>query len=451
MATICILGAGYVGLVSAVCLADQGNDVTCVDISQEKIEMLKKGVADFYEPGLPALLTKNLEAGRLSFTTDLVKGVRTSDIIMIAVGTPSDTDGGADLTQVLGAAASIGASLNDRKIVVVKSTVPPGTCRKVDRILQETKTIQAPHYVVSNPEFLREGTAIHDTMHMERAVIGADSPYAAEVIARLHDPFTRQILITSLETSELTKYAANGFLATKISFINEMARLCEYYQGDIKALAKGMGMDHRIGKEFLRAGIGFGGSCFPKDTRALVKIGEEAGLDMKIIQSTIAVNERQRQFVFHKLRQRLPDLRGKRIAIMGLAFKPGTDDLRDAPALSLIRRLVGEQASVCVYDPLCLEKAKEILGTQVEYVSNPYQAFLNSQAAIITTEWKEILNLDYRKVVKLMESPLVIDARNCLDSQAMEKLGFLYEGIGIPTIKKEAEGNNELPLPLRLA
>ncbi|CAM3697224.1 UDP-glucose 6-dehydrogenase TuaD [Marinicrinis lubricantis] len=439
MKKITVIGTGYVGLVSGTSFADIGNEVICCDIDSNKIEKLKQGFIPIYEPGLEEVVKKNTQLGRLSFTTDIPGAIRSSDIIYIAVGTPMSVTGAADLRFVTEAAKTIGQHLNDYKVVVNKSTVPVGTGKLVQRMIQSH--LSNPHVtfdVVSNPEFLREGSALKDCMNMERAVIGATSEKAASIIAELHKPFNTEIVITTLESAEMIKYASNAFLATKISFINAVANICERVGADVTEVSRGMGLDSRIGSRFLNAGIGYGGSCFPKDTHALVHIAESAGYDFHLMKSVIRTNDQQRLVVVDKVKEVLGSLRGRTIAVLGLAFKPNTDDMRDAPSLQIIPALLREGAKIKAYDPIAAKEAVVHFGDQIEYVEEPYDTILNADAALILTEWEQVVSMDPKQMRKLMNMPVVIDGRNIFSPKTMQENGFIYHSIGRPPIHPEA-------------
>jgi UDPglucose 6-dehydrogenase len=431
---ICVIGTGYVGLVSGVCFSDIGNNVTCVDIDYDKIEKLKKGIIPIYEPGLEELVLKNIEKGRLFFTTDLAEGMKDAELVFIAVGTPPKENGEADLQYVESAARAIGEHLKDYKVIVTKSTVPVGTGKRIKEIIKEA----AGHDnfdVASNPEFLREGSAIYDTMNMERAVIGVESERAGELLVELHRPFQTNIVLTDIETAEMIKYASNAFLATKISFINEIANLCERVGADVTKVAEGMGFDKRIGSAFLQAGIGYGGSCFPKDTSALVKISEKAGYDFKIVKDVEKVNKMQRFRVIDKLLEAFDgNIADKKIAVLGLAFKPNTDDMRDAPSVDIIPILQQKGANVLAYDPVASENAKKVIpGLQV--AENLTEALKGANAVLILTDWPQFKEIKLDELAQLLEEKIIIDGRNIFDLQQMEKNGFYYASIGRRTVK----------------
>jgi UDPglucose 6-dehydrogenase len=431
MKKIAVIGTGYVGLVSGTCFASIGNQIICCDIDQTKIGKLKQGEIPIYEPGLEDLVRKNVQSGKLSFTTDIAGAIQQSDIIYIAVGTPMSENGEADMRFVYAAAQTIGENLNGYKIIVNKSTVPVGTGRQVQGII---KNHQVDGYVefdvVSNPEFLREGSAIHDCMNMDRAVIGSTSEKAAKVIAELHEPFNTNIFITQLESAEMIKYAANAFLATKISFINAIANVCEREGADVDEVAAGMGLDSRIGNKFLQAGIGYGGSCFPKDTRALVHMAEQGGYDFHLLKAVIETNRRQRLLVVEKLQEVLGTLEGKKIAVLGLAFKPNTDDMRDAPSLDVIWSLTELGAQVNAFDPIAVEEARRYFPDNISYYTDLLLAVNDCDACVILTEWQAILNMDLDEVSRRLRLPVIIDGRNCFTLQQMRESGFTYHSIG---------------------
>lgn len=431
---IAVIGAGYVGLVSAACYAEIGHRVVCLDCDEDKIRKLRNGEMPIYEPGLDELVGRNAQAERLSFTTDYEEAVRCADIAVVAVGTPPFDNGEADLRQLYGAAESVARQIERNVTVVIKSTVPAGTAKRVEQFIHERQRYGMPVSVVSNPEFLREGSAIQDTLHPERVVIGTEDAEAGERIARLHEPFGAPVVRVSRESAELLKYAANAFLATKISFINEMANICERVGADIADVAAGMGMDRRIGPHFLRPGIGFGGSCFPKDTRAQLKLAEQVDYDFRILRSVIEVNRLQRERFAGKVIHALGGIvDGKSIAIMGLAFKPNTDDLRDAPALDIIARLEREGAAVRAYDPAALPAAGAVL-KDTFLAADPYEALCGADAMVVATEWEQIKRLDMTKVKRLLRTPIVVDGRNCFDPARMAELGFDYRCVGRPLL-----------------
>lgn len=424
-----VIGTGYVGLVSGVCFAELGNHVICVDTDPIKITKLNEGIMPIYEDGLKEMCNRNRDVGRIEFTTDIEYAVVNSDIIFIAVGTPSLPNGGVDLSQVEYAAQQIAQSMNGYKVIVNKSTVPVGTQKKVTQIIQDNMNTKYEFDVVSNPEFLREGTALQDTMNTDRIVIGSNSTRAIEILKELHEPFNAPYVITDPESAELIKYASNAFLATKITFINEIANICELVGGDVVEVAKGMGLDTRISPKFLQAGIGYGGACFPKDTKAIVKIGEQVGYDFEIVKSVIAVNEKQKKKPFAKLQQILGEIQGKTVAILGLSFKPNTDDMREAPSIEIINAIQNKGGIVKAYDPASIEMASQLLD-DVIFANSPYEAVENADAIILVTEWAEIINMDLQKVSQLVRGRIFIDGRNVYQYEEMEKYGFQYYCIG---------------------
>jgi UDPglucose 6-dehydrogenase len=428
---IAVIGTGYVGLVTGACFAEFGVDVVCVDIDAHKIERLNHGHMPIYEPGLDQLVAKNAQAGRLKFTTDLKTAVEQSLVILLAVGTPPREDGSADLSHVEAAARSVAEHMNDYKVIVTKSTVPVGTGEHLRRIIGEQKK-NANFGMVSNPEFLREGAAIGDFMRPDRVVIGSRDPEAIAIIKDLYRPLyliETPFVITSLEGAELTKYAANAFLATKISFINEIANLCDRIGCDVHDVARALGMDNRIGKKFLHPGPGFGGSCFPKDTHALLSIARQFDYDALIVGAVVKVNERQRELMVPKIEKLVGDLRGKTVAVLGLAFKPGTDDMREAPSVDIIRRLLERGATVRAYDPIAMNAARECL-SGIEYAEDEYAAVTGADALVFMTEWNQFRALNMERVRELMRAPKIADLRNIYDPDAMIELGFEYVGVG---------------------
>lgn len=433
---IAMIGTGYVGLVSGACFSEFGITVTCVDKDVSKIERLKRGIMPIYEPGLDQLVEANVKAGRLSFTTDLKPAVAEADAVFIAVGTPSRRgDGHADLSYVYGAAKEIAEALTHYTVVVTKSTVPVGTGREVARTIKETRK-DADFDVVSNPEFLREGAAIGDFMNPDRVVIGTSGPRAREVMGRLYRPLEqdgKKIVYTTLESSELIKYAANTFLAAKITFINEIADLCEKVGADVHDVAEGIGLDSRIGRKFLQPGPGYGGSCFPKDVKALVHAAREAGQELRILQAVQAVNERQKQVLVDKIVARFgPDLRGRRFALWGLAFKPGTDDMREAPSLAIIEQLLARGAEIAAYDPVALDQARLVLGEPpgLHLVGQADTALEGADALVIVTEWKEFRSPDFARLAVTLRQPVLFDGRNLFEPADMRARGIEYHAIG---------------------
>lgn len=429
---ITVVGTGYVGLVTGTCFAETGNDVTCVDIDAAKVSKLSGGQITIYEPGLEKLFERNLKENRLQFTTDLAAGVKDAEVIFLALPTPPGEDGSADLSYILKVAEQLGNIITDYKVIVDKSTVPVGTAEKVQATI--AKNCKCDFDVVSNPEFLREGVAVDDFMKPDRVVIGTRSERARKVMGDLFGPFVRQgnpILFMDEKSAELTKYAANSFLATKISFMNEIAILCEKLGADVDMVRRGVGSDDRIGKRFLFPGIGYGGSCFPKDVQALVKSSEDADYDFRILNAVMDVNEKQKLFLLPKINAYFNnDLKGKHFALWGLAFKPNTDDIREAPALYMIDALVAAGATVTVHDPEAMENVKKVVGDKVAYASHQYDCLDNADALIIATEWSVFRTPDFEKIKSTLKNPLVFDGRNLFDVARMQELGFHYESVG---------------------
>jgi UDPglucose 6-dehydrogenase len=430
---VAVIGSGYVGLVAGACLAETGNDVTCVDVDAEKIARLQRNEIPIYEPGLEPMVRRNQEEGRLTFTTDLGSAVRSSRVIFIAVGTPPGEDGSADLKHVLAVAGAVGQHMNEPKIVVTKSTVPVGTAEKVRAAIQAETTVLFS--VCSNPEFLKEGAAIDDFMRPDRVVIGVDNDEAKEVMAELYSPFIRQggnrILFMDIASAEVTKYAANAMLATRISFMNQMALFCELVGADVNNVRLGIGSDQRIGRAFLYPGPGYGGSCFPKDVKALIRTSEDLGLSLDVLKAVEHVNECQKQIVLQKtLRHLGPDLNGKSIGVWGLAFKAETDDMRESPVIPVIEGLLRAGARVQTHDPKATDSARMIFGDRVMYAADPYSAAHGVDALLVMTEWLVYRNPDFERIRKLVRRPLLIDGRNLYEPERMAALGFEYHGIG---------------------
>ncbi|WP_017726215.1 UDP-glucose dehydrogenase family protein [Halalkalibacterium ligniniphilum] len=428
---LAVIGTGYVGLVSGTCFAELGNDVICVDKLVEKVDMLKKGEIPIYEPGLKELVIKNQEEGRLAFTTDLKGAVQAADLILIAVGTPESETGAANMSFVYGVAEEIGDAIGESyKIVVNKSTVPVGTAEKVEAIIKE-RNEKANVDVCSVPEFLREGSAVKDTFNPDRIVIGTSSKKAEKALVELHKPLTEQILVTDVRSSEMIKYASNAFLATKISFINEIANICDAYGADVNAVAKGMGLDTRIGPKFLNAGLGYGGSCFPKDTKALIHLAEEKGYTPQLLHAVKDVNSRQGlRVVEHVERIFGDDVKGLRAAMLGLSFKPNTDDMREAPSLVIAERLLGMGMTVKAYDPIAMNNAKKIIGAKIEYGTSVEDTIRDADVLLLVTEWDEFVQIDPNDLKKWLRRPVVIDGRNVYDPKQMREIGMIYHGIG---------------------
>jgi UDPglucose 6-dehydrogenase len=429
---IAVIGTGYVGLVTGACFAEFGVDVTCVDIDAEKIARLSAGEMPIYEPGLEQLVTKNLQSGRLIFTTDIKQAVEQALVIFLAVGTPPKSDGSPDLSFVEAAANSVADHMNGYKVIVTKSTVPIGTGEYLRKLIRERQRSRLNFGIVSNPEFLREGAAINDFMRPDRVVLGSRDDEAIAIMRDLYRPLyliEAPFVLTSLEAAELTKYAANAFLATKISFINEIANLCESIGCDVHDVARAIGMDRRIGSKFLHPGPGFGGSCFPKDTQALASVAREFGRDSMIVDAVIEVNRRQREAMVPKIEKLVGDLKGKTIAILGLAFKPETNDMREAPAIDIIIGLLERGATVQAYDPVAMSEAAEVL-PQVNYAADEYEAVTDADALVFVTEWNQFRALDMRRIRDLMRSPRIADLRNIYEPADMRELGFEYIGVG---------------------
>ena len=429
---IAVIGSGYVGLVTGACFAEFGVDVACVDVDADKIAQLSRGHATIYEPGLEQLIQKNLHAGRLRFTTDLQSAVEPASVVFLAVGTPPKSDGSADLKFVENATREIARHIQSYKVVAMKSTVPVGTGKRLTQLIKDNLSKPVTFSVVSNPEFLREGAAIGDFMRPDRVVIGSNDAEATELMRELYRPLyliETPFVITSVEGAELIKYAANAFLATKISFINEIADLCEKVGCDVHEVARAIGMDRRIGGKFLHPGPGFGGSCFPKDTRALAVIGRQYGSPTRIVDAVIEVNERQRESMLPKIEKLAAGLSGKRIAVFGLSFKPETDDMRDAPSVDIIRGLLDAGANVIAYDPVAQHEAAKVLPT-IDYAEDEYAAATGSDALVFVTEWNQFRALDMARIHKLMRTPNIADLRNIYEPADMRELGFNYVGVG---------------------
>jgi len=429
---IAVVGTGYVGLVTGTCLAETGNTVICVDIDAQKVEMMRAGKVPIYEPGLDVLFHRNIEQGRLKFTTSLAEAIAEAQIIFLALPTPPDGDGAADLSFVLGAAKDIAQIISDYKVVVTKSTVPVGTADKVKAVFAANTQVEVD--VVSNPEFLREGVAVEDFMKPDRVVVGTQSEKAQKLMAELYGPYVRQgnpIIFMDERSSELTKYAANSFLATKISFMNEIANLCELVGADVDAVRKGIGSDDRIGKRFLFPGVGYGGSCFPKDVQALAKSADENQYDFKILDAVMEVNETQKKILSDKVKSYFKgDVKGKKFAIWGLAFKPETDDIREAPALYIIDELSKAGASICAFDPEAMPNVKQLLGDQISYAEDAYSALDGADALLIVTEWSLFRNPDFDLMEQKLKNKVIFDGRNLYDLQKMIDLGYYYNSIG---------------------
>ncbi|MCM8778397.1 MAG: UDP-glucose/GDP-mannose dehydrogenase family protein [Candidatus Omnitrophica bacterium] len=425
-----IIGSGYVGLVTGACFADLGNEVICVDSDRRKIELLKKGIVPFYEPGLEELVKHNLKEKRLSFTTQIKTAVRDSLIIFIAVGTPSKPDGEADLTFVENVSREIAKNMRSYRLIVEKSTVPVETGKWIEHTIKIYNRYKVKFDVASNPEFLREGSAIQDFLHPDRIVIGTESKRAKEILSELYKPFKAPILFTNITSAELIKHASNSFLATKISFINALANICEKVGADVLKVAEGMGLDKRIGRAFLEAGIGYGGSCFPKDVDAFIHLSEKLGYEFELLKAVRKINENQRKIFLKKIKDALWIVKGKKIGVLGLSFKPNTDDIRNAPSLEIISALLKEGADIHCFDPQAIPKAKEVLKTKVRYAKDPYKVARNADCLVIVTEWNEFKELDLLRIKKLMRQPVIIDGRNIYEPEELKRLGFRYIGMG---------------------
>jgi UDPglucose 6-dehydrogenase len=428
---ITVIGTGYVGLVVGACLAETGNPVVCADLDQNKIEGLQRNILPIYEPGLDDFVERNQGQGRLRFTTDVPAAIASADVIFIAVGTPPDEDGSADLRHVIDVADQIGKHMRRELVIVTKSTVPVGTAAKVAAAVSVHAT--RPFHMCSNPEFLKEGAAIDDFMKPDRVVIGVDSDHARSVMAELYAPFVRTgkpIIFMDIPSAEMTKYAANAMLATRISFMNEIANLCERVGADVDNVRKGIGSDGRIGPAFLFPGPGYGGSCFPKDVKALVRTASECGMPLRVLESVEEANEAQKRRLFAKLRELLGDVRGQRIAIWGLAFKPNTDDMREAASLVLIDELLANGATVVAHDPVAMHETRRRLGDRIEYANGSYDAVTGADALVIVTDWNEYRHPDFVRIKQALKTPIVVDGRNLYDTRKMHGLGFRYASIG---------------------
>ncbi len=440
---ISVIGTGYVGLVSGACFAETGINVTCVDVDENKIEKLNNGIIPIYEPGLEDIYKKNVEKGRLVFTTNLAESLENADALFIAVGTPPDEDGSADLKYVLGVAREIGKHMDHYMVIATKSTVPVGTSKKVkEAILEELekRNVKIPFDVASNPEFLKEGNAVVDFLKPDRIVIGTESERAQKVMKKLYKPFLlngHPIVFMDITSSEMTKYAANSMLATKISFINEIANLCEIVGADVESVRKGIGSDPRIGNKFIYPGTGYGGSCFPKDVQALIRTADENKYSLEILKAVERVNDRQKSVLYNKVNNYFNgDLKGKKFAIWGLSFKPKTDDMREAPSLVIIDKLLSAGATVSGYDPIAMEEGKRILGDKIEFAQDEYDAAIDADALLLVTEWPEFRIPNFRVLEKLLKNKVIFDGRNIYDPEELAELDFDYFAIGRKPIKK---------------
>lgn len=443
MNTISIIGTGYVGLVTGTCLSEFGMQVTCMDINENKINALKQGEIPIYEPGLQTLVEKNFKSGRLKFTTSIKEAVDNSTAIFIAVGTPPREDGSADLQYVLAVARAVAKNMTSYKVLVDKSTVPVGTGQSVKNVIRDTlseRGLNISFDVVSNPEFLREGSAVRDFMHPDRIVIGCENEKAKNIMKNIYNVLyliDRPFIFTSIETAELIKYASNAFLATKISFINQIANLCDAVGADVHDVSKAMGLDGRIGKYFLHPGPGYGGSCFPKDTKALENIGEQYDIDMSLVRAVNCANEYQKKYAVHKIKVKMEDLKGKTVSILGLAFKPETDDMREAPSITIVNELIQNGAKVKAFDPAAMDNARKYVFNselfnkgKLEFCSDEYETVVDADALIIVTEWNQFRNLDLHKIKQYMKDNYFFDLRNIYDREVIQELGFNYEGMG---------------------
>ncbi|QCR20975.1 UDP-glucose/GDP-mannose dehydrogenase family protein [Pontibacter sp. SGAir0037] len=435
---IAVVGTGYVGLVTGTCFAEVGIDVTCIDIDKRKIENLKQGILPIYEPGLEEMVLRNTQKERLSFSTDIATSVQGCDVAFIAVGTPPGEDGSADLKYVLAVARSIGQNINDYTVVVTKSTVPVGTARKVQQAIEEElelRGVSIPFDVASNPEFLKEGAAIDDFLKPDRIVVGVSSERAEEVMTKLYKPFLMNghpLIFMDVPSAEMTKYAANAMLATKISFMNDIANLCEVMGADVNMVRKGIGSDARIGNKFIYPGIGYGGSCFPKDVKALIRTASENGYEMQVLKAVESVNENQKSVLYNKIYKHFDgELAGKTFAVWGLSFKPKTDDMREAPSLVIIQKLLEQGAKVRAYDPVAMKEAEHTLKDSIYYGKDEYEALIDADALLLVTEWPEFRSPNFNVVGKLMKGQVIFDGRNIYDAAELREKGFSYYGIGI--------------------
>ncbi|WP_336862287.1 UDP-glucose/GDP-mannose dehydrogenase family protein [Peribacillus frigoritolerans] len=432
---IAVLGTGYVGLSTGVCLSEIGHNVICIDTDEQKIKSLRQGISPIYEPGLENLLIQNAAAGRLLFTTSHREALNGAEIIIIAVGTPQMDDGGADLSYIVQPAKDIAANLVQSSVVVIKSTVPVGTNDFIKSIIEEHCNESVTFNMVSNPEFLRQGSAVMDTMQADRIIIGSENDEAAKKVQEMYRPLNVPFILTSIRSAEMIKYASNAFLATKISFINEVANLCGVVGADVKDVAKGMGKDKRIGEAFLQPGIGYGGSCFPKDVKALLHTANLNGVHFSLLKETVAINDFQQELLVTKAINRLGDLKGKKVAMLGLAFKPETDDMREAPSIKIARSLTKLGAEVVAYDPVAVDNAKKLLGDTIRFASTVREAAVNADAVFIVTEWKEFRLLDLKTLMTTMRRPIVFDGRNCLEEDRIRACKKIeYYPIGRPAI-----------------
>lgn len=428
-----VIGTGYVGLVTAVCLADLGHKVIGTDVVSEKIEKASQGISHIYEPGLEELLKKNLKKGNLTFIHDLNETIQSSDVLFVCVNTPQKEDGSADMVYVEGVSKRIAENLNSYKLVVEKSTVPVRTSMWIKKAIDLYKKSDAPYDVASNPEFLREGSAVSDFLNPDRIVIGVETEKARDILLKMYERFKDRILVTNIDTAELIKHASNSFLALKISYINLMSELCEKTEADVEMVAKGMGLDRRIGSQYLKAGLGYGGSCFPKDIKALSRIGEDLGIRMDLLKEADKINLRRIDIIMERMKEALWILKEKTVGVLGLSFKPKTDDIREAPSVKVIKRLLEDGAHLRLYDPTAMENMKKIYPEQppqIQYTNSPYEAALGANALLIITEWDEFKKLDLKKIQKKMGTAIIIDGRNIYDPAEIKAMGFKYYSIG---------------------
>ncbi|HDR4241318.1 TPA: UDP-glucose/GDP-mannose dehydrogenase family protein [Bacillus anthracis] len=437
---ISIVGTGYVGLVTGVCLSEVGHNVTCIDIDEEKVKKMKLGYSPIFEPCLEELMKNNIIKGRLHFTTNYVDGADGAEIFYIAVGTPQKEDGSADLSFIKQAAINIARTIKNDVIIVVKSTVPVGTNIYIKNLILKNLNYDVKVDIISNPEFLREGSAVNDTFYGDRIVIGSENKTSANVMEEVYKPFGTPIFKTDIQSAEMIKYASNTFLATKISFINGIANLCEMVGADAEKVAQGMGQDKRIGSQFLNAGIGYGGSCFPKDTHALVKVSESLQHKFHLLESVIKLNKNQQTVLIEKIKKRFGSIVGKKIALLGLSFKPNTDDLREAPSIPIARKLVEEGAQVIAYDPVAIKNAREVLPKEVHYVYSTMEALTEADIALVLTEWDEVVDSLLLKASQLMKEPVIFDGRNCFELNEAKNYDVEYHSIGRPSVLREVKG-----------
>ncbi|MEO8579373.1 MAG: UDP-glucose/GDP-mannose dehydrogenase family protein [Gemmatimonadales bacterium] len=432
---ISVIGTGYVGLVVGACLAETGNTVVCADIDEPKIKDLRKNILPIYEPGLAPLVERNQKEGRLAFTTNLEEAIARADVAFIAVGTPPGQDGSADLKYVLQVAGLIGRHMTREIVIVTKSTVPVGSAARV--ATEAGKEAKFPFHICSNPEFLKEGDAVEDFMRPDRVVLGVESAYARKVMTDIYAPFVRTgkpVLVMDISSAEMTKYAANGMLATRISFMNEIANLCDKLGANVDFVRRGIGSDSRIGQSFLFPGPGYGGSCFPKDVKALVRMGADCGVPLDVLTAVESANERQKRVLVEKVRSALDNqLKGKRIAIWGLAFKAGTDDMREAPSLTLIQALLEEGVTICAHDPAAIEHTRALVGNRIDYAETNYEALVGADALVVVTDWNEYRHPDFQRVMRALRQPVIVDGRNLYDVEKMQELGVRYHSIGRPS------------------